>query len=82
MFRRFTATEIFRPFTVYCDDYTDGKTRKKQFVEVQFSGMWANCFCGENNYDDYCPIDKVVKITYTYYDWLKKKKVNQIIYKR
>ncbi len=82
MFRRFTYTEISRPFTLYCDDYHDGEIRAKKFVEIQFSGMWANCFSGEDNRDDFCPLESVVKITYTYYDWLKKKKVNQIIYKR
>lgn len=82
MFKRFTATEISRPFTVYCDDYTDGKVRKQQFVEVQFSGEYCKMFCGEFNDDDLAPLESIVKITYTYYDWLKKRKVNQIIYKR
>ena len=82
MFRRFTYPDIFRPFTLYCDDYHDGKTRAKKFVEIQFSGMWANCFSGEDNRDNFFPLESVVKITYTYYDWLKKKRVNQTIYKR
>lgn len=82
MFRRFVAPEIDKPFTLYCDDYSDGYVRKEQFQEIQFSGNWANCFSGERNQDDFCPLESVVKITYTYYDWMKKRKINQIIYKR
>lgn len=82
MFRKFTAPEISRPFTVYCDDYSDGITRKHEFTAVQFSGKWANCFSGKDNRDDFYPLETVVKITYTYYDWVNKKKVNQVVYKR
>lgn len=82
MFRRFVAQEIDRPFTVYCDDYTDGYVSSEQFVEVQFSGEWCNCFCGKGCRDTTAPLKTIVKITYTYYDWLKKKRVNQVVYKR
>lgn len=82
MFRKFTYTDIRRPFTLYCDDYTDGIIRKHRFEMIHFSGEWANCFSGADNRDDFFILKSVVKITYTYYDWLKKKKVNQIIYKR
>lgn len=82
MFRRFTATEISRPFTVYCDDYSNGYVSKEQFAEVQFSGDWANCFCGDKCRNEYHPLKSIVKITYTYYDWLKKRKINQVVYKR
>lgn len=83
MFRRFTAKEIERPFTAYCDCYPDKKVRKSSYTEIQFSGIWANCFGGEHNWNDESfELSGIVKITYTYYDWLKKRKVNQIIYKR
>lgn len=82
MFKRFTAPEIDRPFTVYCDDYTDGSIHKKSFTEIQFSGEWCNCFYNNNCQNEIFPLESIVKIVYTYYDWLKKRKVNQVVYKR
>lgn len=82
MFKRFTAPLIDTPFIIYCDDYSDKKVRKHKFAEVQFSGDFAKGICGEYNFNNVFPLESIVKITYTYYDWLKKKRVNQIIYKR
>lgn len=81
MYKRFTAPVIERPFTFYCDDYADGKVRTQTFQEVQLSKEWAKCF-NDGDCEEICLTSTVVKITYTYYDWFKKRKINQVIYKR
>lgn len=83
MYRRFTYSEIDRPFKIYLDS-SHKPIRSLKFTEIRFSGEFADCFGGEGRYDEthHFYLNEVVKITYTYYDWLKKKKVNQIIYKK
>ena len=82
MYRKFIAPEINRPFTLYFRSYRE-KIRGLKFTEIKFSGEFADCFGGEGIYGNthHFFLDEVVKITYTYYDWLKKRKVNQVIYK-
>jgi hypothetical protein len=82
MYRRFIAPEIDRPFTIFVREHKTPLISRK-FCEIKFSGMFADCFGGERNFnDEHYELNDVVKITYTYYDWMKKRKINQIIYKK
>lgn len=82
MYRRFTKHEIDMPFTVYLD-LSHKPIRSLKFTEIKFSGEFADCFGGEKyNETHHFYLNEVIKITYTYYDYLKRKKVNQIIYKK
>lgn len=84
MYRRFTFCEIDRPFKIYIKDLPNKPIHSLKFSEIRFSGEFADCFGGEGKYNEthHFYLNEVVKITYTYYDWLAKKKVNQIIYKK
>lgn len=82
MYKKFVAPIIDEPFTIYCDDYSDKKVRKQCVDKIVFTGEWAYYYHNELGYDSYSPLMSIVKVTYTYYDWMKKRKITQIIYKR